>query len=753
MNSNVGPRNEVTVSLDEAIRLTTGANYWTTVEAKENGIRSIRLADGPHGLRVQDDENPDHLGLERSAPATCFPPAVTLASSWDEKLVETIGEALGREARAAGVDMLLGPGLNIKRSPLCGRNFEYFSEDPFLAGKLAGASARGIQNKGVAACLKHYVANNQETDRLRVSVNIDERSLREIYLRAFQIALRESTAWSVMSSYNRINGLHVSENPWILTEILRGEWGFDGIVVSDWGAVRDPVAALAAGLDLRMPGQQKDGRIREAFEKGQLSHDTLLTTLERMRLLAERTAHEDSAEAADYEAHHALARRAAAESAVLLTNDGALPLSLSQGLRIGVIGALAKAPRYQGAGSSHVNPYKLVSGLSALSDRAAAAGATVEFAAGYALSKGTDTVAMIADAVALAKKSDVVILFLGLPGEYEAEGADRSNIDLPPDQIALLDALKDNGTTTVVAMNNGSAVTTASWRDSISAIVEFWLTGQAHGEAIADVLFGDVNPSGKLAETIPLRLQDTPSYLNFPGELGNVTYGEGIHVGYRYYDAREVAVDYPFGHGLSYTTFSYFDLKVAVRPLSDDIAFEASVTVRNTGARAGSEVVQLYLQDHAGMLVTAPRELRGWSKLRLAPDEAATVTIAVSREQLQHWHPVTRSWLYCGGEITVNVGSSSRDLRLASRVEIPGEPLVITLNAWSTLGEWLDHPELGPKLRAIFDERGGVKGRIGDLLSDQGTSGSVRGIPLGTVADFPGVPIELSDIEKLCAEA
>lgn len=753
MNEHVGSQKGMIPLIEEALALTTGVDYWTTLDAPANGIRSLRFADGPHGLRLQDDENPDHLGLERSAPATCFPPAVTLASSWDMELTAAVGEALGREARKAGVDVVLGPGLNIKRSPLCGRNFEYYSEDPFLAGMLAGASARGIQAQGVAACLKHFAANNQETDRLRVSANVDERTLREVYLRAFQIALRESGAWSVMSSYNRINGLHASENPWLLTEILRDEWGFDGVVVSDWGAVRDPVKALAAGLDVRMPGRQDDPRVRDAFANEKLDEKIVTSTVERLRLLAARITHHSDAEAIDYEAHHQLVRKAASDSAVLLTNDGSLPLSLSSGLRVAVVGELARTPRYQGAGSSRVNAVKVVSGLDALSARAKGAGASLEFEPGYSLSKGVDTAVMIENAVNLAKRSDVVVIFLGLPGEYEAEGRDRTNIDLPPDQLSLVDALRAAGKTTVVAMSNGSAVTTAAWRGSVNAIVEFWLTGQAHGDSIADVLLGDTNPGGKLAETIPLVLEDTPSYLNFPGAYENVTYGEGIHVGYRYYDARKMAVDYPFGHGLSYTTFEYSDLELKVRPLADQIAFDAKLTVRNTGSRHGSEVVQLYVHDHSEVVLTPPVELRGWRKVSLAPGEAQTIEITVARDELKHWHEGTQSWIFPGGSVTVHVGASSRDFRLEATVEIPGEALVISLNAWSTLGEWLDHPHLGPRLLGLFSARGGVKGRVGDLLADAAGQDSVRGIPLGTIADFPGVPLEMSDIEDLCGQA
>jgi beta-glucosidase len=360
---------------------------------------------------------------------------------------------------------------------------------------------------------------------------------------------------------------------------------------------------------------------------------------------------------------------------------------------------------------------------------------------------------MITEAADMVKRCDVVVLFLGLPGEYEAEGRDRSTIDLPVEQLALVEALRETGTSVIVAMSNGSAVTTAAWRGSVSAIVEFWLTGQAHGDTVADVLFGDANPGGRLAETIPLRLEDTPAYLNFPGEYENVTYGEGIYIGYRYYDARNIAVDFPFGHGLSYTTFSYSDLEIKVRPLTDPIAFDATVTIRNAGQRQGSEVVQLYVHDHSDFVIMPPLELRGWKKITLSPGEATSVEIPVARDHIQHWHDGSKSWIFPGGAVTVYVGASSRDLRLEQTVEIPGAPLKMSLNAWSTLGEWLDHPELGPRLVDLFNARGGVKGRVGDLLADEAGQDSVRGIPLGTIAEFPGVPLEMSDIESLCDKA
>lgn len=738
---------------EDLLPVTTGQDYWSTAAAPEAGLRSLRLADGPHGLRVQDDENPDHLGLGRSMPATCFPPAVTLASSWDTELAESIGAALAEEARAQGVDVVLGPGLNMKRSPLCGRNFEYFSEDPLQSGVMAAAVVRGLQSRGVAACLKHFAANNQESDRQRVSADIDERTLREIYLRTFQIAIRESSPWTIMSAYNRINGVFASENRWLLTEVLREEWGFDGVVISDWGAVHEPAAALNAGLDLRMPGRPDDERLRSAAKSGELDMEAVERTARRLALLAERTTPSDESRSVDYEAHHDLVRSAAASSAVLLTNrDHVLPFTMKPALRIGVIGELARTPRYQGAGSSAVSPTRLVSGLDALQQRADAAGSELAFAPGYALDGSADTV-LTEEARIVADNSDVLVLFLGLPGSFEAEGRDRETIDLPADQLELIRTVKGRAGATVVALSNGSAVTTADWRDDVDAIVEFWLTGQAHGDAIADVLLGDVNPSGKLAETIPQRLADTPAYLNFPGEFSHVRYGEGIHIGYRHYDALDLNVDFPFGHGLSYTSFTYDDLRVDVHDAADPIAFTARLTLANSGGRDGAEVVQLYVSDHTEALRTPPRELRGWAKITLQAGESRAVEIRVARDDLAHWHPAARRWVAPGGRASVSVGSSSRDIRLTKTIELPGERISVPLTLWSTFREWLDDPTLGPRISELVESRGGIRGRMADLLADETGRSSVLDVPLSTLVEFPGVPLSEPDIARLAVAA
>jgi beta-glucosidase len=726
--------------------LTTGADYWTTNPLPEIGLRALRLADGPHGLRVQDDENPDHLGIGRSEKATCFPPAVTLASSWDPALVQEVGSALGREARSKGVDMVLGPGMNIKRSPLCGRNFEYLSEDPFFTGTMAAAMIRGIQSEGVAACVKHFAVNNQETDRLRVSADVAPRALREIYLRGFEIAVRDANPWGVMASYNRINGVFASENAWLLTSVLRDEWGYDGVVVSDWGAVHDPVAALRAGLDLRMPGRLEDPRIGEAATAGEIDRELERTAM-RLKLLAERTGRNAAdPDGVDLDAHHRLTRRAAAESAVLLKNEQAtLPLEPGAMGSLAVIGELARSPRYQGAGSSAVNPVRVVSALDALKERSEW---SPKFEPGYRLD-GIHDENLVTAAVTAAAAAETVVLFLGLPPEFESEGRDRKDISLPANQVALLDRLAAVNGRIVVVLSNGSVVTTAGWRENAVSIVEFWLTGQAHGDSVADVLFGDVNPSGKLAETIPVRLEDTPSFLDFPGEGGHVLYGEGIFVGYRYFDARNMPVDYPFGHGLSYTTFEYSDLTVSGREADSPIAIIVSVRVKNTGACAGAEVVQVYVGGIQESPSTPVRELKAFRKVHLEPGESAMLTFELSREELGHYSTAMDQWIYDGGPSTVYVGASSRDLRLSAPVDVPAHRVARPLTVWSTFGEWQNDPEAHARLARLIENRGGIRGRMADLLEDETGRASVLSFPLRALMEFPGFPVELDDVDLL----
>ena len=573
----------------EKAALTSGAKFWYTKPIERHSIPSIMLTDGPHGLRKQRARG-DHLGIAESEPATCFPPAAGLGSSWDVELVERIGTALGTEAAIEDVAVLLGPAINIKRSPLCGRNFEYLSEDPVVSGVLGAAMVKGIQGRGVGASLKHFAANNQEHDRMRVSSDVDPRPLREIYLRGFQRVVEDAQPWTVMCSYNRINGAYASQDPWLLTKVLRGEWGFAGLVVSDWGAVDDRVAAIAAGMDLEMPGSiNADAGVVAAVEEGSLDENAVDVAAARV-LGVDDTSHA----IADYEggrldvdAHHALAREAAGRSIVLLKNDGGL-LPLSKDANIAVIGRFAAEPRYQGAGSSMIRPTRLDNALDEI--RTVTTG-KVSYAAGFATAAETpqgESARLRDEAVAAATDADVAVVFLGLPASTESEGYDRDDIDLPAPQLDLVDAVLDANPNTVVVLSNGGVVA-LPFATKVRAILEGWLLGQAGGGGTADVLFGDVNPSAKLTETIPLRLSDTPAYLDFPGEFSHVRYGEGLFVGYRWYDARNVEVAFPFGHGMSYTTFDYENAAAAA---NEDGDIQVRLVVTNTGAVAGREVVQ-----------------------------------------------------------------------------------------------------------------------------------------------------------------
>jgi len=661
--------------------LTSGSGTWRTTGIP-GVLPELLLSDGPHGLRLPGGE-----GLAGSAaPATCFPPAACLASSWDPGLAAEVGAAIGREARAHGVNVVLGPGVNIKRSPLGGRNFEYFSEDPHLAAQMGAGLVRGIQSTGVGATVKHYAANNQETDRMRVSAQVDERTLREIYLAAFEGVVRESGPWAVMAAYNKINGVPATEDRWLLTTVLREEWGFDGLVMSDWGAVDNRVAALRAGLDLEMPPSGTDGEVSEAVRRGDLSLAVLEAARSRLATLARRTTGPGPAAAADLRAHDDLARRAAAESIVLLRNDGVLPLDPGAPGRVAVIGEFARTPRFEGGGSSRVLPAALHTALDEL--RAALGTERVEFAPGFLLS-GEPAPDLAGDAAVVASRSDVVLLFAGLPDSAETEGADRTDLSLPAVQLELIRLLAATGVPVVVVLSNGGVVEMASWHDQAAAVVEAWLPGQAGGAAIADVLLGRVSPSGRLTETIPLRLADTPCYLHFPGMNGVSVYGEGSYVGYRYYDTLGLPVAYPFGFGLSYSSFGYSGL--AVTPAGRN-AWTVEFTVTNTGTRAAADVPQVYIGANEPHPTRPGHELRAFRKVSLAAGESTTVTLALSERDFAIWDVAGQRWSVRPGEYRIEVGASSRDIRLLTVVTSPGDGYRRELTETCTVAEWLADP-------------------------------------------------------------
>lgn len=676
------------LTLEEKAGLVSGAAFWTTRSVQRAGVPAITMTDGPHGVRMQR-QGEDHLGINDSEPATCFPTASSTGSTWNPALLHQMGAALGEESRALDVDILLGPGVNIKRSPLCGRNFEYLSEDPFHAGVLGAAFVQGVQSRGVGSSVKHFAANNQETDRMRIDAQVDERSLREIYFPAFERIVREANPATVMCAYNKVNGTYASQNEWLLTDVLRGDWGFDGYVVSDWGAVVDPVAAVAAGLDLEMPstGDRSPAAIVAAVRAGTLDEGLLDKAVARILNVHERIRDsQESGASADFDAHHALARTIAADGAVLLANDGGLlPLSPTEGGQIAVIGEFARTPRYQGAGSSHVNPTRLDDALTQIS---ALTSRTVEFAPGFSFDGAGDDVLHL-DAVDLASRSDVVVLFLGLPDRDESEGFDRTHLLIPDTQRELLSKIAGVNANVVVVLSNGGIVTLDGVSGVAPAILEMWLAGQASGGAAADIIFGVSEPGGRLAETIPFDLAHTPAHVNWPGENGAVRYGEGLHVGYRWYDATDRPVAFPFGFGLGYTSFSHENLVVTV-PDSTVARVTVQVTVTNTGDRAGSDVVQVYVTDNSASVARPVRELKGFEKVRLEPGEARVVSVELDERSFAFWG--ADGWTVEPGAFTIHVGSHSQNLPLSEVITLDVEAPAAVLDESSTLKEWAAHP-------------------------------------------------------------
>ncbi|GAA1964648.1 glycoside hydrolase family 3 C-terminal domain-containing protein [Microbacterium deminutum] len=724
------------LTLEEKASLASGADFWTTKSVNRLGIPSIMMTDGPHGLRKQSGET-DHLGLAGSVPATCFPPAVGLSASFDPELAERVGVALGVESAIEDVAIILGPGINIKRSPLCGRNFEYMSEDPIVSGVMGTGLVRGIESQGVGSSLKHFAANNQETDRLRVSADVDPRPLREIYLRGFQRVVEDAQPWTVMCSYNRLNGIHTSEDPWLLTHVLREEWGFEGIVVSDWGAVNNRVAGVAAGLDLEMPSSsgRTDAEVIAAVREGRLDEAALDVVTGRLLELVRKAQARPAADGPlDIDAHHALAREVAGRSIVLLKNDRAtLPLTASQS--VAVIGAFAEEPRFQGAGSSQINPTRLDKALDTMVGYGGQD--NVFFAPGFTIHASGDAEALRQDAAALAAEKDVVVVFLGVPAAEESEGFDREHIDLPAVQLELLDAVLNANPKVVVVLSNGGVVA-LPFADRVPAILETWLLGQAGGSAVADVLYGAVNPSGKLAETIPLRLEDTPAFGNFPGEFGHVRYGEGLLVGYRWYDAKGLDVRYPFGHGLSYTTFEIGDARASVDAVGDVIV---TVPVTNTGSVAGREVVQVYTSLPGSAVQRPPRELKAFASVPLEPGETTEVSLTLRRADLAYWDVRVDGWVVEGGRYVVEVGASSRDLRASTVVDVEGDAVSFPISLESSFEEVLADPIVGPELAAVVEAKYGDQEDFVKMLAN---------FPVGRLDGFP---LPRADIVALVEKA
>jgi beta-glucosidase len=726
------------VNLDEKAAYADGRGFWNSEPV--DGLPSVLFSDGPHGLRKQQDGD-DHLGISQSVPATCFPPAAGLAQSWSPELLARVAGAIGRECRAEGVGVLLGPGVNIRRSPLGGRNFEYFSEDPVLTAALGTAWVRGLQVQGVGASVKHFAANNQETDRQRSSSDVAPRPLREVYLRAFQRIIEEARPWTVMASYNRVNGEYAGESSFLLDQVLRGEWGFDGLVVSDWGGVSDRVAAAAAGLDLEMPGSSGLGAraLADAVRVGRLPEEVLDRIAGRLAGLARRVADAPAPAAPlDLAGHHALAREAATRSIVLLRNTGGI-LPLSPGVSLAVIGAFAAEPRIQGAGSSRVNPTHVDVPLDEI--RALAGNADLTFSGGFN-ADGTSSPALIAEAVAAAGKADVALVFAGVPAGLESEGWDRDDIELPAAQLELVEAVHAANHRTVVVLTHGGVVRLGPIAGT-AAILDCALLGQGGGRAIAEVLFGVVNPSGRLTETIPLRVEDTPSYLSFPGEHGHVTYGEGIFVGYRGYDARCLEVAYPFGHGLSYTTFAYSGLMLSAGPAG----ITATITVTNTGDRAGRDVPQFYVAVPRSAVVRPPLELKAFAGVELEPGESTQVTVLLRAADLAYWDARRDRWVLETAAYRVSAGASSRDLRLTGDVDVAGDEDPIPLTMRSTVGELAATPA-GQRFVAAFRPGGADLDSVSEALGSDAFA-AMAAIPLERMVRMTGGQLDEESLRKV----
>jgi beta-glucosidase len=731
------------LTLAEKASLTSGSSFWYTAAVERLGIPKIMVSDGPHGLRAQPGEG-DHLGLGGSVPATCFPTASAIASAWNLDLLTRIGQALAQEARACNLSVILGPGINMKRSPLCGRNFEYFSEDPFLAGELAVGIVDGIQSRGVGTSVKHYAANNQETDRLRVDAQIDERSLREIYLPAFERVVTAAQPWTIMCSYNKVNGQSASENSWLLTTVLREEFGFEGLVVSDWGAVYHRVPALLAGLDLEMPPAlgRSPQEVVAAVEAGEVPAEVLDARVRTvLELVAKGMPVLELDESFDADAHHALAREAAAESVVLLTNDGLLPLSADA--KIAIIGEFARTPRFQGAGSSQVNPTR----LDALLDELRAVYGDIPFAAGYGIGTADDG-ALLAEAEQVAGSADTVVMMIGLPGADESEGFDRTHMNLPANQLTALKAVAAVNPNVVVVLVNGSTVLLGDVTPHAKALIEAWLGGQAAGGAIADVLTGKVNPSGRLAETIPHRLEDNSSYFNFPGDSQVVRYGEGLFIGYRGYDKAGQEVAFPFGFGLSYTSFALSGLQVTTRGsvAGGDLAATVTVTVSNTGQVDGAEVVQVYVQDVESTVARPVRELKGFAKVSLPAGSSRSVSIELDQRAFAFWSIRHGRWAVEQGDFVIAVGPNSRDLPLTETITIDAPRLAEPLNRDSTLQEWIDDPT-GRQLI----EREVANGQPGVVLEEEFLA-VIGTMPMSTLANFNGMSLDHDALDRIAQQ-
>jgi beta-glucosidase len=675
------------LTVEEKVLLCSGFGPWSTKKIKRLGIDPVFMSDGPHGPRWQKTQSYTTRAkwdmsslasfttksgyLDLLHPVTNFPSMATLGSSWNREILYKVGKSIGEECRELGIGLLLAPGVNIVRHPLCGRSYEYLSEDPVVAGELGSSYIKGVQSTGVGATLKHFVCNNAEFERLSMDSIVEERALREIYLAVFERIVKEANPSMVMESYNKVNGTSLVENKRLLTDILKNEWGFQGAVISDWWAVNDRRDALNAGMDIEMPQNLfSEAVLLDGVRNDKVPMEQLDDSCRRILTIIEKYASLEKVKA-DFEAHHELARKAAGESIVLLKNDGALPLKGDE--KIAVIGSFAEIPRYQGVGCSIVNPRKLLAPLTEIKAKAG----SVSYAQGYNIDHETSP-ELLDEAKALASKSEIVIVFAGLPEEVETETHDRTDYNMPESHIELIKAVSEVNKNVVVVLQNGSAIAVQPWMGQASAIVEAWLGGESGAGAVADVLFGDVNPSGKIAITFPKKIEDSPGYLNFPGENGTHLYAEGIFVGYRYYEKKKITPTFPFGYGMSYTQFQYSDLSLDKQSMTNEETLKVTLTVKNTGKLAGKEVVQLYVAPHGSKLKRPEKELKEFTKVHLEPDESKEVTFELSERDFAYYDDVYAEWIVDSGEYSILVGASSADLRLESSIDITSKQVFFT---------------------------------------------------------------------------
>lgn len=758
--------NELT--LEEKASLCSGADFWHTKAIDRLNIPAAMVSDGPHGIRKQENLA-DHMGVAESIKAIGFPTASAMACSFDRDLLHKVGDALGEECVAEDLAVLLGPGINMKRSPICGRNFEYYSEDPVVAGELGAAFVNGVQEHGVGTSLKHFAANNQEWRRMSISAEIDERTLREIYLAAFETVVKKAQPWTIMCSYNRINGVYSCENDWLLNKVLRDEWGFEGLVMTDWGAMDERVPSLKAGLDLEMPDchGETDKLIVKAVQSGELEESVLDTAVERILTMVDKylTARKDidptsmvhplpsSVERGyDVAAHHALARTTAEQSAVLLKNEDILPLQKDK--KIAFIGEFAKVPRIQGGGSSHINNTSIESALDA-------AGDSVSYAQGFHIDEETTDETLLQEAITLAKESDVAVIFAGLPDSFESEGFDRTHLNMPANQNELIARISEVQPNAVVVLHSGSPIA-MPWLDKVAGVLQMYLAGQASGGAAVNLLFGDATPCGKLAETFPLHLEDNPSYLNFPGNREKVCYQEGVFIGYRYYDKKKMDVLFPFGYGLSYTDFTYSNMKVTVNGKNaadvdviketDEIVVTADIT--NTGNCDGAEIVQLYIKNPVVYEIRPEKELRDFAKVFLKAGETKTVTFTLNARAFSYYETRIHDWYAESGDYEILLAASSRDIRLQDTVSITGSKKIPFVADYITTCEDV---ELFAKDGSALDEMLLKSGfaeatdHDGDDSMGSGTADMMKamftGTPLHSILSFSSEELTYEDIQ------